>query len=81
MSSPDRSELITVFVTVYIEGANSLRPSKAIGVNTTTALELKAVLVVFDTELRLKNILDKEIQSPLKVGCSNLRVVAKIDPR
>lgn len=61
MSSLDRSKLITVFVTVYIEGANSLRPSKAIGVNTTTALELKAVLVVFNIELRLKNILDKEI--------------------
>lgn len=61
MSSLDRSKLITVFVTVYIEGANSLRLSKAIGVNTTTALELKAVLVVFNIELRLKNILDKEI--------------------
>lgn len=51
MSSLDRSKLITVFVTVYIEGANSLRLSKAIGVNTTIALELKAVLVVFNTEL------------------------------
>lgn len=61
MSSLDRSKLITVFVTVYIEGANSLRLSKAIGVNTTIALELKAVLVVFNTELRLKNILNKEI--------------------
>lgn len=81
MSSLDRSKLITVFVTVYIEGANSLRLSKAIGVNTTTALELKAVLVVFNTELRLKNILDKEIQSLLKVGYSNLRVIAKINPR
>lgn len=76
MPTPNSSKVIALVLVVYIERAKYVGLRETIGINATASLELESVLIILDTELRLYNFVNKEIQAALEIGGSDIRVVA-----